>query len=332
MKYVCSDLRTKLKNTMNKFKIILMLGYNKSDLGEKEWTRLKKLSRSLVLLPKDSAKLNINLTNCDCLLVRLGAVVDKQMIDNAPKLKYIGMLGTGYGRIDAVYAAKKGITVCNIAGYGKESVAELAFGIIIDQIRNLEQMKIQARKGNYSEPSIPGTEIKGKKFGVIGLGNIGGRIAKIAKDGFQVDVSYWSRHRKKGAEKNGIKFQDVNELLVTSDFISLNLAYVPETKSFIDKQKIRLIKPGAIFLNLAPMELVDINALEKRLKKGNITFITDHADELSPKQVNQLSKYKTCVMYPPIGYVTREATAAKMGMFVHNIENYLNGNASNKVN
>ncbi len=317
---------------MNKFKKILLLGYSKGDMGKKEWMRLKKYSTSLVLLAKDNPKIIKSLSDTDCLLVKLGATVDKQMIDKAPNLKYIGMLGTGYGRINTEYAAKKGITVCNIAGYSKEAVAELAFGILIEQIRMIEQMKVQARKGNYSEPTNPGSEIKGKSFGVIGLGNIGGRIAEIANDGFQANVSYWSKHRKKDVENNGIKFENVNKLLANSDFLSLNLAYIPETKNFIDKNRIKLIKPTAIVLNLAPMELVDIDALEKRLKKGDITFITDHADELSSKQAKQLAKYKNCIMYPPIGYVTKEASAAKMTMFVDNVENYINANPTNKVN
>lgn len=242
------------------------------------------------------------------------------------------MLGTGYGRIDTEYAAKKGITVSNIAGYSREGVAEFAFGILIEHIREITRAKLQATNGDYSEATYAGTEIRNKKFGVIGLGNIGGRIAEIAKSGFQANTSYWSKHRKKSAEKSGIKFETVNKLLSTSDFISLNLSYVPETKNFIDKQKIKLIKPGAIVLNLAPMELIDIDALENRLKKKDITFILDHSDELSPKQAKQLARYKNCIMYPPIGYVTKEATAAKMGMFVDNIENFLKGKPTNKVN
>jgi len=317
---------------MNKFKKILMLGYAKDDLGFAELKRLKILSDATALLPKDSPKAAASLVDCDCLLVKLGATVDKQIIDCSPKLKYIGILGTGYGRIDTEYAAKKGITVCNIAGYSREGVAELAFGIIIEYLREIERAKFQAKQGEYSEATYKGTEIKGKKFGVIGLGSIGSRIAEIAKSGFQADVSYWSKHRKKDIEKSGIKFEEINHLLTTSDFLSLNLAYVPETKYFLDKKRIGTIKPGAIVINLAPMELVDIDALEKRLKKGDITFILDHSDELIPKQAKQLCKYKNCIMYPPIGYVTKEATAAKKVMFVDNIENFLHGKPTNKVN
>ncbi len=316
---------------MKIFKKIILIGYAPSDLEQKEWQRIKNFSQEALLLPKDAQGMNNNLKDTDCLLVKLGATIDKQMIDTTPMLKYIGMLGTGYGRIDTEYAAKKGITVCNIAGYSKEGVAEFAFGVLIEQIREIVRARLQAANGDYSEATFTGTELKGKNFGVIGLGNIGNRIAEIANKGFHANVSYWSRHRKKDTEKNGIKYEDVNKLLANSDFVSLNLAYVPETKEFIDEQKIRLIKHGAIVLNLAPMELIDIDALEKRLKKGDITFILDHTDELSFKQVTQLAKYKNCIMYPPIGYVTKEAKAAKIVMFVDNMENFLQGRSSNKI-
>ena len=309
-----------------------MVGYANTDFSDSEWKRFDALSESKVLLPKDTPKLLGELKDTDCLLVRLGATVDKAMIDAAPGLKYIGMYGTGYGRVDAVYAATKGIAVCNIAGYSTEGVAELAFGILIDYLRELERAKVQARNGDYSEATFAGTEIKDKNFGVIGLGRIGERIAEIAQKGFGASTSYWSRNRKQDYEQMGIVYKDIDALLAISDFLSLNLALVPETTGFLNKERIQKIKSGATIINLAPMELVDIPALAERLAKRDIIFILDHSDELSPENAKLLAQYKNCIMYPPIGYVTKEATAGKKGMFIDNLENYLNGKPSNKVN
>ena len=211
-------------------------------------------------------------------------------------------------------------------------MGEFGFGVILEHIREIERAKQQAKAGNYSEAGFQGYEIQGKKFGVIGLGRIGGRIAEIAYDGFGADTRYWNISRVEQAENKGIRYQEVNELLAEVDFLSLNLAYVPETEKFLDETKINLIKSGAIFLNLAPMELVDMGALEKRLQKGEITFIFDHADELTPDQAKQLTQYDNCVAYPPIANMTKEATLAKQKMFVDNVENFLNGSPTNKVN
>jgi len=316
-----------------KFKKILIIGIGKDSLTKETWGKIDRLTEKKVLLPADSKDIQKHLPTTDCLLVSFGITVDKEIIDRAPNLKYIGALSTGYGRIDDAYAAKKGIVVCNIPGYSTEAVAEFAFAIILEHIRELERGKGQARKGDYSEATFFGvSEIRGKKFGVIGLGQIGGRIAEIAHDGFEADTRYWSRTRKKKYEKKGIKYQKVEVLIKESDFLSLNLAYNKETEHFLNSERVKLIKPGAVVINLAPMELVDIKALEKRLKKGDITFILDHSDELSPANSRRLSKYKNCIIYPPIAYTTREATVAKQEIFFQNLENFLKGKPTNKVN
>ena len=315
-----------------RFKKILFLGYNQEDLPQESWHRIDSMSREKVLLPKDSPEISKHLANSDCLLLKLGAGADKRMIDNAPDLKYIGMFGTGYGRIDAAYAASRRIAVCNISGYSREGVAEFAFAVILEHIREVERAKAQARGGNYSEATFQGTEIKNKTFGVIGLGNIESRIAEIAKHGFGANVQYWNITRREDYEKQGIQYQELNILVRQVDFLSLNLAYVPETKEFLSKARIQLIKPGAVVVNLSPMELVDIDALEKRLQIGDITFILDHSDELTQKQAKQLSQYKNCILYPPVAYTTKEATLMKQKIFVDNLENFLKGSPTNKVN
>lgn len=315
-----------------KFKKILVIEIKENYLKPEHWGRIDKLIEKRVMLLKDSPEILKELETTDCLLVDLIVPVDKDRIDRAPNLKYIGTYSTGYGRVDDQYAAKKGVTVCNIPGYSTEAVAEFAFAAILEHIRDLERAKKQAREGNYSESSFFHVyEIKSKKFGVIGLGRIGGRIAEIAL-GFGADVRCWSRTRKKEFENKGVKYQEVEKLIAECDFLSLNLALNKDTKGFLNDKRIQKIKPGAILINLAPNELIDLNALEKRLGKGDMTFILDHTDELAPEQAKKLSKYKNCIMYPPIAYTTKEATVEKQEIFVRNIENFLKGTPINKIN
>lgn len=315
-----------------RFEKILMLGYDKQALEQKQWQRIEKLAKSCILLPNGSPEISGHFATTDCLLVKLGATVDKKMIDSMPKLRYVGMLGTGYGRIDAVYAASKNIAVCNIAGYSTESVAEFVFAVILEHLREIERAKKQAREGKYSEEGFKAYEIKSKVFGIIGLGRIGGRVAEIASGGFGADVLYWSRKRKENFEKKGIKYRELDVLLKESDFISLHMALNKETNLFLNESRIQRIKPGAVVVNLSPMELVDMPALVKRLNTGDIHFILDHSDELTEADAKLLSAHKNCIMYPPIGYITKEATSAKREMFVDNLENFLKGKPTNKVN
>ncbi len=315
-----------------KFKKILMIGFAKSNLAQEYWDKINTITEELVTLSKDSLDISNHLSTADCLLVKLGATVSKETMDNAPNMKYIGMFGTGYGSIDTGHATSKGITVCNIAGYSTEAVAEFAFAIILEHIRDLERGKMQAREGNYSESSFFNVyEIKDKKFGVIGLGKIGSRIAEIAL-GFGGDISYWSRTRKEEYEAKGIKHQDIDNILVESDFLSLNLMLNKETEDFLNDERMQKIKSGAVVINLSPMELVDIDALANRLEKDDITFIIDHADEMTPGQLKKITKYKNCIIYPPIASTTKEATELKQEIFVGNIENFLKGAPTNKVN
>ena len=189
----------------------------------------------------------------------------------------------------------------------------------------------QAQEKNYSESGFSATEIKGKIFGIIGLGRIGTRVAEIAQ-GFGANVKYWNRNRRETLESTGIEYDDINKLLAESDIVSLHLALTKETEKFLNAEKINSLKSGSIVVNTAPMELVDLDALEQRLAKGDVIFILDHADEMKKEDTERISKFDNCIIYPPIGYITKEAKVNQQEIFVSNIENFLKGKPTNVVN
>ncbi len=313
-----------------KFNKILMVGVSESSLDSECWMRLDALAERTNKLPKESPEIKKHLADADCLLTGFGVTVNKEMMDAAPKLKYVGVLATAYGKVDTDYAKKKGIVVCNIPGYSTEAVAEFVFAVLLEHMRELERGKKQTREGNYSQAGFTASEIKDKTFGVLGLGRIGSRVAEIAT-GFGADVRYWSKHRKTELEKMGIKYEDADVLIPKCNILSLHLAQTKETENFLNERRIQNIKKGAIVINTVPMELVDIDALEKRLGKGDITFILDHSDEMSAGDLKRLSKYKNCIIYPPIAYVTGEARIQKQEIFVGNIEAFASGRPQNTV-
>ncbi len=310
-----------------KFKKILTVGINESSLDSEYWEKIDVLADTRVGLSKDSPDIHKELVDTDCLLVLFGIPVTREMIDLAPNLQYIGVLATAYGKIDTLYAKEKSIPVCNVAGYSTEAVAEFSLAAILENIRELEVGKQRGRAGNYSEDGLEAREIRKSIFGVIGLGSIGRRVAEIAH-GFGADVRYWSRQEK----DTPFKYQDADTLIAQADFISLNLAQTPETENFFDKKRIQSIKSGALVVSTVPMELVDMDALAERLAVGDITFISDHFDEMHNDSVVKLSTFKNCVIYPPMAYITNEARIAKQKTFVENIENFLNGVPTNRVN
>jgi phosphoglycerate dehydrogenase-like enzyme len=303
---------------------ILCLGFSGSELEDNFWKELDTLAEKRVI-----GELADN-TDADALLVKLGAKVPKEVIDQLPSLKYIGMLGTGYGGIDTTYAASKGITVTNIADYATEGVSEFTMGILLEYYRDIAKARRQAKEGNYSD-DFGGGEIKGKKFGVIGLGNIGRRTAELAQ-AFGADVSYWTKNRKDDAEVEGIKYAELDALLATSDIITLNLAYNPETEGIINAERINSLKKHSIFINPSPMELIDFDALLARLKKDDMVFMLNHSDEMTEEQLKALQPLDNALVYPAIAYLSREAGQLKKRIYVDNVKNYLSGQPTNKVN
>lgn len=316
----------------NVFGKMVFLNYRGPELWTQYWDRIDHLTINKILISKDDPNLQFELANADALLLKpVGDKINKEFIDMAPKLKYIGMLGTGTQGVDLAYCNSKKIVVTNIRDYATEGVVEITFGWIFDQIREIEREKNEARRGDYSGSTFSGVEIKGKNFGVIGLGNIGRRTAEIAK-AFGANVRYWSRNRKESEEQIlGIEYMELNTLIQTSDFITINVAYSPEIKDFFDSDRINLIKKGAILINPSPMELINFDALVKRLNKNDMTFIFDHSDEMEEQQLNVLKGFSNCIIHLPIGFTTEEAKATKQESFAKNIENFLKGSPINVV-
>lgn len=315
-----------------KFKKILVYNIDKAtNLDFPSWKKIESLGSKIVFVAKDDPNLRKELGDTDCVLINFGTEFGKAEVDSAPHLKYIGVIATAFGKIDVVYAKKKEIIVSNLKGYSTESVAEFILAAILEHVRGLEEGKRRGRAGNYSEAGISALEIKDKIFGIVGLGTIGQRVAEIAL-GFGADVRYWSRNRKKSIENKGVKYEQFDGLISKADIISINLAQTKETERIVSKSVFKKLKRGTIVINTAPMELIDIDGLAKRLKDKDITFILDHSDEMTAEDLSKFSRYPNCIIYPPIAYVSKEATENKKRIFIENIEAFLKGKPINVVN
>lgn len=311
-----------------KFQKALFIGITESSLQPKYWKCLDALIAKKVFVEKDSTKLEKEIKDADCLFLAFATPVTKELIDKAPNLKYIGQFSTAFGKVDVDYAKKKRIPVCNLAGFSTESVAEFTIAAILEAIRGLEIGKQRGRKVNVDESGIKVWEIKGKNFGVLGLGKIGKRVGEIA-NGFGANVVYWSRNKKKDS---GFKYQELDEIIKSADFLSINLAQNSETDGFLSAKRLAIIKPGCVVINTCPMELVDIDGLTARLTKKDIIFILDHSDEMAKEDLKRLLKFGNCIIYPPMAYISEEAKVNRQEMFVSNIENFLKGTPKNVVN
>lgn len=307
------------------------IDFKQEDIKSDYFDRLKKLFNSFEFISRDDPKLLEALKDSEVIFAKMFTKIDKEIIDAAPNLKYIGVLSTAFDAIDVEYARSKNITVCNLGGYSSEAVAEFLFGVLFEYIRELEKTKQQARQEDYSFDKFMGAELKDKILGVLGAGRIGSRIAEIGL-GIGMKIIYFDREDKPEVDKLGAKRKELDEVLAQSDFISLNLVLNEETKGIINKDKVNLLKRNCVFINLAPPDLIDQEAMMEKAGKGEITFIFDHSDDIDASLAKRFLETKNCIVYPPVAFRTKEADTTRWETLVSNIENFIEGKPQNVVN
>ena len=240
----------------------------------------------------------------------------KDFLDACPSLKMLSIAFTGLDHIDMEECKRRGIIVKNAAGYSTEAVAELAIAMMVDVYRKVvENDKITRecqRKG-----IMPGREIGGKTVGVIGMGNIGQRVAKIL-NAYGCKVLAWNRTPK---TVEGVTFVDKETLLKESDIVTVHIALNNETRDFITAQELKLMKPSAILINTARGPVVNEQALADALKSGIIAgAATDvYGTEPPLKADHPLFDAPNLIMLPHIGFATEEAFILRLGIVVQNI-------------
>ena len=307
----------------------VFIDHKQGELKEEVFSRIAKNFDSTDFVMRDDPSLMEKVKDADAFFVKISTKVDKELIDAASSLKYVGVCSTAYDAIDAKYAREKGISVCNLGGYSTEAVAEFFFAALMEHTRELERAKSQAKKEDFGFQDFMGVELKDKVLGVVGAGAIGSRVAQIGL-GFGMKVLYFSRKNKPEIDKMGAKKTELDEVLAQSDFVSLNLALNNETNGIISKEKIGLLKDGCVFISLAPPHLIDEHAMMSAAQDGKITFIFDHSDDT--EFAKEFLATPNCVTYPPVAFRTKQADFNRWEAFAGNIEKFIAGKSQNVVN
>ncbi len=221
------------------FSKALFINFKEGETPPEYFDRLKTLFEKTEFISRDDPKLKDFLKDTEVMFTKFGVNIDKEVIDAAPNLKYIGKLATAFDDIDVKYARSKNITVCNLGGYSTEAVSEFFFAALLEHGRELEKAKNQARNKDFSFDKFMGMELKDKTLGVLGAGRIGGRIAQIGI-GFGMKVNYFSKTDKPELNKLGATKMELDEILKTSDVVDLALSLNKETEEIINSEKISL--------------------------------------------------------------------------------------------
>lgn len=210
------------------------------------------------------------IVDCEILSGMIYSDFSKNTLEKLPHLKLITTRSTGFDHIDLEYCKEKGIAVCNVPEYGSNTVAEHTFTLILALSRNLIPSIDRTRRGDFSLSGLRGFDLFGKTIGVVGVGNIGRSVIRIAK-GFGMDVLAYTRTPSKElAETLGVTFLPFEELITKSDIVSLHLPYTKETHHLINLENIGLFKKGSLLINTARGGIVQTEAVLTGLEKGNL--------------------------------------------------------------
>ena len=196
--------------------------------------------------------------------------LDAEILEKFENLKLITTRSTGVDKIDLAYCSARRITVCNVPDYAEIPVAEHVFALLLSISRHLREAAGRTRKGSFSTDGLMGFDLHGKTLAIIGTGVIGRRVGKIAR-GFGMEVVAFDVNQdKQWAAANGIRYKSIKEALSMADVITLHVPATPQTHQLLGDDQFAAMKEGAVIINTARGEIVDIQALLRALSSGKI--------------------------------------------------------------
>jgi D-lactate dehydrogenase len=277
----------------------------------------------------------------------------KGIIEKLPNLKLIATRSTGFDHIDVSFCHQKNITVCNVPEYGSRTVAEHTFALILTLTRKIYQSINQAKNFDFNHEKIRGVDLFGKTLGILGLGKIGKEMVKIAH-GFGMRVLVYTRTQDETLAKTlGFSYKSLDEVLSSSDVVSLHLPLTDETKHIINKDNIKKIKKGAFLVNTARGGLIETEALVLGLKEGILAgaaldVLEGEKELMEETEILTESYQKTAdlktlilnhilinqpnvIITPHNAFNTKEALFRILETTIKNIQGFLKGEIINKV-
>ncbi|MFI3207475.1 MAG: NAD(P)-dependent oxidoreductase [Clostridia bacterium] len=255
----------------------------------------------------------------------------KEVIEKCPNLKYVNVAFTGVDRLDVPFCKEKGIQVSNASGYSDIAVAELAFSMMLNISRYVNQGDTATREGKTKD-GLVGTELYGKTLGVIGCGKIGSRVCEIASV-FGCKVLGFDPMPNRALEEKGVDFVSLETLMAESDIVTVHVPQMPATIGLINESNISLMKPTAIFINTARGPIVDSQALANALNNGQIRAAGIDVFETEPPIASEhpLLNSKNTLLTPHVAFATKEALERRADIVLDNMTSWLNGIHKNVI-
>lgn len=307
---------------MERYKVLLY-----EDMHEDGKVLLKERAEVLFANSFDEASLIEQAKDVDGIIVRANGKVTRNMMDSAPKLKVIGRHGVGVESIDLLAATEKGIWVVNTPDANDISVAEHFFGLALVLSKMLKKADVALREGRWgARYEYTGHELHGKTLGILGFGRIGKAVSRIGHKGFDMKILYYDAVWYGEAEKElKARKESLEEVLSESDYISINLPMLPETKGLLGEREFGLMKPSAFIINLARGPIWNEKALHAALKDGRIAGAGSDVYEVEPAtKGHPLFELENFVGTPHMAAHTEEALK-RMSLVAEDVMRVLEG-------
>ena len=315
-------------------KIVVLDGYALNP-GDLSWHGFQELGECTIY-DRTPPALIIERARGAAIAITNKVIFNKEIIEQLPQLKYIGVLATGFNVVDTVAARDAGIVVTNIPAYSTVSVAQMVFAHILNFTQHVGVHAQSVSAGEWATSTdfaywkTPQVELVGKTLGIIGFGQIGQAVAKIAL-AFGMRVIFTNRSKKE-SELEAVQV-DLDTLLKESDFVSINCPLTPENTGFINKETIGKMKPAAFLVNTGRGPLVNEKDLAEALNSGTIAGAgLDVLSVEPPAPENPLPAAKNCFITPHIAWATFEARTRLMQIATTNLKSFIDGCPVNVVN
>lgn len=262
----------------------------------------------------------------DIVIVRSRTTITADLIEKATKCKIIARVGVGLDNIDTNAAKAKNIRVINAVEGAMNAVAELVIGLMLSMAREIPRADREIRNGNWIKKELMGSELAGKYLGIVGLGNIGKRLARLARslnmniigyDVIPIDPEF--------AKEVGLIKADLETLLQSADYISLHVPLLDSTKHMINAERISKMKKTARIINTSRGGTIDENALYEAIKSGNLGGAALDVFEVEPATGNKLATLPNVICTPHIGAQTKEAQSLAANVIAEKIIQILRG-------
>lgn len=315
--------------------IVVLDGFTMNP-GDLSWNELAELG-SLKVYDRTSAGQVLERAKDAEAILTNKTVIDAASLRSLPKLKYVGVLATGYNVVDINVARELCIVVTNIPAYSTESVAQMVFAHILNITHRVGRYSDEARSGvwsrqaDFSYTNSPLMELCGKKIGIVGFGNTGSATARIAV-AFGMEVLAYTSKPQSALPAGVTKADSIDDIFRMSDIVSLHCPLNKETSEIANAAHLSLMKKSAILINTGRGGLVNEQDLadalrENRIKAAGLDVMVNEP----PREDNPLLKLDNCFITPHIAWATYEARVRLMNQTVKNLRSFIEGNIINNV-